>query len=97
MSQRLDKIFALLFYGQTIEAEDLLEICNLDMNELSSCQVQVGRRLAKLRIRIEKMYKLSSVVKTMPSITAEEKADFISNLNLDIKKDTMEEIFSNVG
>ena len=96
LSKRLVHIKALLFFGQVDEAEDLLDICNLDIEEIGSHQLRGNGKLTTLRGRVEKMYELMASVKDVLGKSEEEQSYFISNPSLDKEEHTLGIIISNV-
>ena len=96
LSKRLERIMALLFFGQVDEAEDLLDICNLDIEEISSHPLRGTGKLTTLRGRVDKMYKLMASVKDLLGKTEEEQANYISNPTLEKDDYTLGIIISNV-
>ena len=96
LSKRLERIKALLFFGQVDEAEDLLDICNLDIEEISSHPLRGTGKLTTLRGRVDKMYKLMASVKDLLGKTEEEQANYISNPTLEKDDYTLGIIISNV-
>lgn len=96
LSKRLERIKALLFFGQVDEAEDLLDICNLDIEEISSHPLRGTGKLTTLRGRVDKMYKLMASVKDLLGRTEEEQEYYISNPTLEKDDYTLGIIISNV-
>lgn len=96
LSKRLERIKALLFFGQVDEAEDLLDICNLDIEEISSHPLRDTGKLITLRGKVAKMYKLMASVKDVLGWTEEKQAYYISNPTLEKDDYTLGIIISNV-
>ncbi len=96
LSQRLVYIRQLLFFGETQETEDLLEICKLDIEELSSHHLRGGDKLIILRGRVDKMFELLTVVKGALSLSEEEKMEIISSDSMDKDQQTLRVILSNI-
>ena len=96
LSKRLVHIKALLFFGQVDEAEDLLDICNLDIEEIGSHQLRGSGKLTTLRGRVDKMYVLMASVKDVLGKTEEEQDYYISNPTLEKDEHTLGIIISNV-
>ena len=61
--ERLEKVHSLLNFGMIADAEDLLDICNLDLNELSEYNFKGGGKLITYSKRVEKATNLLKVVK----------------------------------
>ena len=96
MSKRLVHIKALLFFGQVDEAEDLLDICNLDIEEIGSHQLRGSGKLTTLRGRVDKMFQLLATVKEVLGKTEEEQSYYISNPTLEKEEHTLGIIINNV-
>lgn len=63
LCERLEKVHFLLNFGMIAEAEDLLDICNLDLSELAEFNFKGGGKLITYSKRVEKMTNLLQVVK----------------------------------
>lgn len=65
LTQRIMKIRGLLVSGKTEEAEDLLEICMLDLDELQSYSpiLHSNSKTTTLRARVRKMYEMLDSIK----------------------------------
>lgn len=96
LSKRLVHIKALLFFGQVAEAEDLLDICNLDIEEIGSHQLRGSGKLTTLRGRVDKMFQLLTTVKEVLGKTEEEQSYYISNPTLEKEEHTLGVIINNV-
>lgn len=96
LSKRLVHIKALLFFGQVDEAEDLLDICNLDIEEIGSHQLRGSGKLTTLRGRVDKMFQLLATVKEVLGKTEEEQSYYISNPALEKEEHTLGIIINNV-
>ena len=96
LSKRLVHIKALLFIGHVDEAEDLLEICNLDIEEISSHQLRGSGKLTALRGRVDKMYQLLATIKDVLGKTEEEQSYYTSNPTLEKDEHTLGIIITNV-
>lgn len=96
LSQRLVNIRAHLFFGEVLEAEDLLDICKLDIEELSSHQFRGGGKLTTLKERVEKMFNLLASVKELLILPEEKKMAMISTITTDKDQQTLKVILSNI-
>ena len=96
LSKRLVHIKALLYFGQTDEAEDLLDICKLDIEEIGTHQLRGNGKLTTLRGRVDKMYELMASVKDVLGKTEEEQSYYLSNPALEKDEYTLGIILSNV-
>ena len=65
LTQRIMKIRGLLVSGKTEEAEDLLEICMLDLDELQSYSpiLHSNNKTTTLCARVRKMYEMLDSIK----------------------------------
>ena len=96
LSQRLVNIRALLFFGEIQEAEDLLDICKLDIEELSSHQFRGGGKLTTLRGRVDKMFELLASVKDLLGLPEEKKMEILSTQTMDKDQQILKVILSNI-
>lgn len=96
LSKRLMHINTLLFFGKVDEAEDLLDSCNLDIEEIGSRHLRGAGKLTTLRGKVEKMYRLMTSVKDVLGKTEEEQSYYISNPTLGKEEYTLGVIISNV-
>lgn len=96
LSKRLVHIKALLFFGQVNEAEELLDICNLDIEEIGSRPLKGSGKLTTLRGRVEKMYELLASVKGVLSLSEQEQLDYIANPHSDKDETALAIILTNV-
>lgn len=96
LSQRLERIRTLIFFGEFDEAEDLFSICDLDIEELSSYQFHGGAKLRKLQNRVNKMSELLSSVKGLINLSEQEQANIISDLGYYKEQQTLRKILSNI-
>lgn len=96
LSQRLVKIREMLYLGQFDEAEDLLEICNLDMDEIASYKLRENRKLTTLRSRVNMMFKLLNLAKSVLNLSEQEQLAYISNYAQGKEEKTSRAIISNV-
>ena len=96
LSKRLAHIKALLFFGKVNEAEDLLDICSLEIEEIGSHPIKGSGKLTTLRGRVEKMYELLASVKSVLSLSEQEQLDYISNPHSDNDEKNLTIILTNV-
>ncbi|MDH6344223.1 hypothetical protein M2480_003169 [Parabacteroides sp. PFB2-12] len=94
--QRLEKIRMMLFFGQLESAEDLLDICHLDIEEIISYKLFGNGKLVTLRGKINKLFKLLELVKSVFNLSEEEQADYLSMNDLGEEADVLKTILSNV-
>ncbi len=80
LNQSAGKIKALITIGKITEAEDLLEICVLDIHENASIADNgILDLLPKLNNKISKLKKSLNMVKEMLALSGNEQIEFISN------------------
>ncbi|WP_031541485.1 MULTISPECIES: hypothetical protein [unclassified Bacteroides] len=96
LSQRLVKVRELLFFGIIHEAEELLDICDFDIDELSNRQFCRGEKLTMLKGRVDAMYKLLSSIKKLIVLPEQEKERLLSSPNLQKDLYTLKIIYSNI-
>lgn len=96
LSKRLVNIRAHLFFGEIQEAEDLLDICKLDIEELSSHQFRGSGKLTILKGRVEKMFNLLASVKELLILPEEKKIAMLSTITTDKDQQTLKVILSNI-
>ena len=85
LSQRLEKIKSLLFIGEVSEAEGLLEICDLDLEEIASFPLKSNGKLTTQRSKVEKMKSFLASIKEALKLTEQELCVIISNQDHDNK------------
>ena len=96
LSKRLVQIKSLLFFGKVNEAEDLLDICSLDIEEIGSHHLKGSGKLTTQRGRVEKMYELLASVKNVLNMSEQEQLLYISKQHLDKDENALSIIISNV-
>ena len=83
VSDRLDRIKTLLRFGRMDEAEDLLDVCYLDLEEIDNYPLTAYSKLPSLRRRVEKAKELLIQVREVLGLPEQEQHAFISQLPRD--------------
>lgn len=96
LSKRLDKIRTLLFFGDSDTAEELMEICQLDLDELSSHNMRGTGKFTTQQRKVEKMYNMLRSVKGLYNISEKEQEDILSYTGVEHEKIIIRKIFHNV-
>ena len=86
ISDRIVRIKTLLMYGQLTDAEDLLDVCYLDLEEIGKYPPAVYSKLPSLKNKIEKTRELFIQVKEVLGLPEQEQQQHISQLPRDRKK-----------
>ena len=86
ISDRIVRIKTLLMYGQLTDAEDLLDICYLDLEEIGKYPPAVYSKLPSMKNKIEKTRELFIQVKEVLGMPEQEQQQHISQLPRDRKK-----------
>lgn len=86
ISDRIVRIKTLLMYGQLTDAEDLLDVCYLDLEEIGKYPPTVYSKLTSLKNKVEKTREMFIQVKEVLGLTEQEQQQYISLLPRDRKK-----------
>ena len=86
ISNRVVRIKTLLKYGELAEAEDLLDVCYLDLDEIHKYSLAVYSKQSTLRNKVEKAKELFMQVKEVLGLPEQEQQAFISQLPSDSKQ-----------
>ncbi len=94
ISNRIVRIKTHLIYGELTDAEDLLDICYLDLEEIHKYPLTVYSKQAILRNKVEKAKKLFLQVKEVLGLPEQEQQAFISQLPRDNKQYSLVNVLS---
>lgn len=86
ISDRIVRIKTHLMYGELTDAEDLLEVCYLDLEEMEKYPQNVYSKLPSVKNRVEKTRELFIQVKEVLGLPEQEQQQYISQLTRDRKK-----------
>ena len=96
INERALRINALVTIGRISEAEDLLDICVLEIQEIASFDDKANTELlTKLNGKVEKLKTMIMPVKKMLALSGDEQLEFVSNFN-DKEKSKLKLILFNV-
>lgn len=96
MADRLNKIHSLLLFGQTQEAEDKLDICRIEYDDITSQYNQNNGKLTSLRSRIDSLYTFMSDVKQILAMPEEEQTNFLAKPNMSKVEKTLSTVLENI-